>query len=142
MRSKHVREKRVFRRAEQAAFWPQSYEELVPQGHLCRQIEGVVSSLDLERLRELYLDYGAVAYDPQVLLCVILFGLTDGVRSTRALSEHCRYDNRYRLLCGGLVPDDRTFGRSLEQLGDRAEEVLSQVIALSQAQGPGAMRTV
>ena len=50
--------------------------------------------------------------------------------------------NRYRLLCGGLQPDDRTFGRFLERLGDRAEEVLSQVIALSQAQGLGAMRTV
>jgi transposase len=124
---RHVRKHRVFRKAEPALF-TDSWEQIIPLGHEVRALRSLLDALDLQYLEELYDVQGGVAYDPRRLLAVILYGIGDGVRSSRQLQEHCQFDNRYRFLMDGQTPDDRTFGRFLERLSASPETLLSRIL--------------
>jgi transposase len=128
--SRHVRKHRVFRSAEPALF-SDSWEELIPADHAVRKMRQILESLDLSYLEALYPVQGGVAYDPRRLLAVILYGIGDGVRSSRQLQEHCRYDNRYRFLMDGQTPDDRTFSRFQERLTEDPEVLLERIMAFA-----------
>jgi transposase len=128
---RHVRKHRVFRKAAPALF-SEPWEDLIPLGHEVRLMRDIFDALDLEFLKEVYGVQGGVAYDPRRLLAVVLYGIGDGVRSTRQLQEHCRFDNRYRFLMDGLTPDDRTFGRFLERLNDEPEKIMKEVLQFAQ----------
>jgi transposase len=124
---RHVRKYRVFRKAEPALF-SDSWEELIPLDHEVRKLRAVLDSLDLSYLEGLYEVQGGVAYDPRRLLAVILYGIGDGVRSSRQLQEHCQFDNRYRFLMDGQAPDDRTFSRFLGRMSESPETLLARIM--------------
>lgn len=128
-----------FRECGEAELWPSSLEEKIPSGHLVRKIARAVSLLDVSDLFRTYAHRGGYPYDPRLLLATVLYGMTNGVRSSRELEEHCKYDLRYRFLMGGHEPDDRTFGRFLVRMEPFLEDVLRQVLlrakALGQAKG-------
>ncbi len=128
--SRHVRKHRVFRKAEPALF-SDTWESLIPLDHPVRALKATLDSLDLRFLEELYGVQGGVAYDPRRLLGVVLYGIGDGVRSSRQLQEHCRFDNRYRFLMDGQTPDDRTFSRFLDRLNESPETLLERIVSFA-----------
>jgi transposase len=117
-----------FRDPIEFELFPSHLCDEIPEGHLARQIASVVSQLDLGLLTRTYHRKGGYPYDPRLLLATVLFGMTDGVRESRRLEEHCRYDLRYRFLMQGHQPDDRTFGRFLVRIEPFVEELLAQVL--------------
>lgn len=112
----------------------ESWDALIPLDHPVRRLRALLESLDLSFLESLYDVKGGIAYDPRKMLGVVLYGIGDGVRSSRQLEEHCRFDNRYRYLMEGQTPDDRTFGRFLERLSDSPEELLRRILAFAEGQ--------
>lgn len=83
----------------------------VSEEPLVRCLDDVVNGLDLSELYSRYSDLGRPYYDCSMMLKVLFFGYCDGVRSSRSLSRHIRYDVRYRYFCGSLRPDFRTINR-------------------------------
>lgn len=83
----------------------------VSEEPLVRCVDDVVRRLDLSDLYGRYSDLGRPYYDCSMMLKVLFFGYCDGVRSSRSLSRHIRYDVRYRYFCGSLRPDFRTINR-------------------------------
>ena len=111
----------------------ESWDALIPLDHPVRGLRSLLESLDLSFLESLYDVKGGIAYDPRKMLGVVLYGIGDGVRSSRQLEEHCRFDNRYRFLMEGQTPDDRTFGRFLERLTEDPETLLHRIMEFAQA---------
>ena len=78
---------------------------------LVRVIDEVVTRLDLRELYARYREAGRAFYDPAMMLKVWFLGYCDGVRSSRSLEKHLRYDLRFRYFSGSLRPDFHTLSR-------------------------------
>jgi transposase len=122
--------------------FPPSIEDRVGGDHLVRHLKGLVEKVAGSDLRRLYDDKGGVAYDPVSLLCVELYGLMLGIRSSRQLEELCRYDARFWFLTGELVPDHNTLARFRHRLADHLPEIFARTLDEARAQGILGMRVV
>jgi transposase len=73
----------------------------------------VVDQLDLAAFYRQHRDdgHGHPAYDPKLLLGVLLYGYCLGVRSSRQLERRCTEDIAFRVLAANRTPDHVTFAR-------------------------------
>ena len=81
-------------------------DSLLAAGHAARTVWGFVAGLDLNALYEEVKAFegraGRPAIDPAILLALWLFGLSEGVESSRELEQLCTEHDAYRWLCGGV----------------------------------------
>jgi transposase len=72
--------------------------------------------------------HGRAAYEPSVMVTLILYAFATGVRSSRAIERHCRENVAFRVITGNLVPDHVTIARFIcrhqQALGELFGEVL------------------
>jgi transposase len=63
--------------------------------------------MDLEGFYGAYRTDGHVraAYEPSMMVALILYAFATGVRSSRAIERHCREHVVYRVITGNLLPD-------------------------------------
>ena len=87
---------------------PSSLEELIPINHIVRMIDIIVEQLNLEEMYRSYSEEGQPGYHPKMLLKILLYGYTTGVRSSRKISEKTKSDVYYMYLSGMQRPDFRT----------------------------------
>ena len=80
----------------------------ISERHLCRIIENVVSGLDISEIISSYSPLGQRGISPSMLLSVLFYGYSEGIRSGEALSERCERDLHYIYLSGGLQPSKTT----------------------------------
>ena len=90
---------------------PRISKDCVPEDSLASFISEAVNQLDLTNIETCYGDQGRNAYPPRRLLALWIYAYATGVNTARPLAEKCRYDLRYRFLCGGLTPQRDTLLR-------------------------------
>lgn len=73
---------------------------------------------------------GRAAYDPKVLLKIILFGYARGVTSSRALERSCRENIVFMALSCGQCPDHSTIASFIAGMGGLAEELFVSVLLI------------
>jgi transposase len=98
---------------DQPFLLPPDLRDWLPQGHLAWFILDVVDQLDLEPFYQAHRDdgHGHPAYDPKLLLGVLLYGYCIGVRSSRQLERRCSEDIAFRILAANQTPDHVTIAR-------------------------------
>jgi hypothetical protein len=76
-------------------------------------VRDVVAQLDLAPFLRCYRadGHGHPAYDPIMLLGVLLYGYAIGVRSSRQIERRCTEDLAFRVLAGNQLPDHVTIAR-------------------------------
>jgi transposase len=72
---------------------PPSVQEWIPDDHLARFIVDVVAKLDVQPIRARYAGRGLAAYQPEMMVTLLLYGYATGVFSSRKL-ERATYDCR------------------------------------------------
>lgn len=77
---------------------------LPKEDHLCFQFEQYVHLLDLSSIEESYSDRGRSALPPKLLMSIILYGYSVGIRSGRKLEEACSSNLTFIYLSKGLRP--------------------------------------
>jgi len=82
---------------------------LIPTTHLVRIIEEIVEQLDLSPIISTYSTVGQHGLCPKMLLCVIFYGYSEGIRSGAALAQSCKRDIHYIYLSNGLQPSKTVF---------------------------------
>ena len=92
----------------QIMLMPPSLEEKVAEGHLARYISRVVDELDIEEIEEGYSEVGCRAYHPRMLIKLLLYGYSIGIRSSRRIQKETREDVVFMWLAGLQEPDFRT----------------------------------
>jgi transposase len=95
-------------RQHQMMLMPPSLDDKVPQEHLARYISKVVEQLDIKEIADSYSELGCHAYHPQMLLKVIIYGYSTGLRSSRRIQKEIREDLVFMWLAGMQEPDFRT----------------------------------
>jgi transposase len=104
-----------FRRGDrdQPFLLPPDLRDWLPADHLAWFIRDVVDQLDLEPFLRAYRTdgHGHPAYDPKMLLGVLLYAYAIGVRSSRQIERRCHEDLAFRVLAGNQAPDHVTIAR-------------------------------
>jgi transposase len=98
---------------DQPFLLPPDLRDWLPADHLAWFVRDVVDQLDLAPFLRCYRadGHGHPAYDPRLLLGVLLYGYAIGVRSSRQIERRCIEDLAFRILAGNQLPDHVTIAR-------------------------------
>lgn len=118
---------------------PVDMRDWLEPDHVVWFLIDVVGRLDLSELRSVYRlgGVGRRAYDPAMLLTLVVYGLSQGIRSSRGVERACRSDAAFRVICGtwGETPDHATICRFRRRHQDVIGDLFCQVLALAREVG-------
>lgn len=134
-RKPHVRRKHVFRSAVEPEIFPMDISERLSPDCPSRLIRLALSKVDLSCLRNLYDDFGGIAYEPAAFVGIMLLAYTLGIRGSERIAEHCRTDLRFIYVGDGLMPCDRTIRRFRNRLSSGMEELFKVIVAACVKEG-------
>lgn len=95
----------------QAMLLPPSLDELIPETHIVRVVNRIIGEIDKKVLDKQYKGGGTSAYDPGMLLKVLVYAYTQRVFSSRRIAKEIRENINYMWLSGMNRPDHRTINR-------------------------------
>ena len=92
---------------------PVSVRDWLPEDHFAWFVLEAVEQLDLSAFHAAYRDdgWGRQAYDPAMMLALLLYAYCEGERSSRRIERRCREDITYRVLSANQQPDYATICR-------------------------------
>jgi transposase len=111
---------------------PPSLREWLPEDHLAWFVIEAVEGMDLS---EFYAEYradghGRAAYEPSMMVALLLYAYATKQRSARAIERHCRQDIAYRVITANQVPDHATIARFVARHEAALGELFGSVLAL------------
>lgn len=93
---------------DQMMLLPPSLEDLVAENHLVRVVNRVIEEMDIEALIKTYKGGGRKAYDPKMLLKVLIYAYLSKIYTSRQIAKALREDVNFMWLSGMQMPDFRT----------------------------------
>jgi len=127
----------LYPQRDQPLLLPVDMREWLPEDDLVYVVLDAVATLDLGEFRRRYRadGHGRAAFDPEMMVALLLYGYCQGERSSRLMEKRCLRDVGYRVITGGLHPDHATIARFRARhekaLGVRHETLIGTVISLS-----------
>jgi transposase len=127
----------LFPQREQPLLMPVDMREWLPEDDLVHIVLDAVAALDLGGFRRQYRadGHGRAAFDPEMMVALLLYGYCQGERSSRVIEKRCVRDVGYRVICGGLCPDHATIARFRARHEMALGGLFSQVLRLLAAEG-------
>jgi transposase len=122
---------------EQAFLLPPSLRDWLAEDHLAWFVIAAVDEMDLAAFYGAYRadGHGRAAYDPAVMVALVLYSFATDERSARGIERHCRQDVAYRVICGNRVPDHATIARFLVRHESALADLFSSVLRLCDRAG-------
>jgi transposase len=143
---KDLRVAKLFRRVDRDQLFlvPQDMREWLPVDHLVWFVLDTVAVLDLGAFRARYRLGGAgrAAYDPAMMLGLLIYAYAVGQRSSRQIERLCQVDVAFRVACANDVPDHATIARFRAEHESSIAELFEQVLVLCARAGMGRLGTV
>ena len=117
---------------EQVFLMPPSVRDWVPEGHLVWTVLDAVGELDLSAFYAAYRadGHGRPAYEPSMMVALLLYAYARGNRSSRGIERACVEDVAYRVVAGNLAPDHSTIAEFRCRHEQALGEVFSGVLGL------------
>jgi transposase len=122
---------------DQPMLMPVDMREWLPEDDLVFIVLDAVATLDLGEFRRRYRadGHGRAAFDPEMMVALLLYGYCQGERSSRVIEKRCVRDVAYRVITGGLRPDHATIARFRAKHQTALGGLFSQVLRLLAAEG-------
>jgi transposase len=122
---------------EQAFLMPPSLRDWMAEDHLVWTILEAVEEMDLSGF---YADYradghGRPAYDPRMMVALLLYAYARGNRSSRGIERECREDVAYRVICANHAPDHSTIAEFRCRHEAALAELFGSVLCLCRRAG-------
>lgn len=129
---------------DQGLLLPPSLDDWLPADHLARFVADLVDEhLDLSRITAAYTEgRGGPPYDPRLMVRILLYGYTTGVRSSRRVEAACVDVVAFRWLAAGSAPDYRAIARFRKRHLSALGHLFVQALALCQAAGMASLGQV
>src|SRR2546421_12049578 len=117
---------------EQSFLLPPDVREWLPEGHLAWFILDTVEELDLAAFYAAYRadGHGRAAYEPALMVAVVLYAYARGVRSSRAIERALEEDVAFRVLAANQRPDHATLARFSERHEQALAGLFGEVLSL------------
>jgi transposase len=93
---------------DQLFLLPPSVEDFISENHLARVIKEVVETIDVSSIESRYSHLGQKSYHPHLLLKLLFYGYSTGIRSGRKIASACESDTAFMYLANMYRPDFRT----------------------------------
>ena len=122
---------------EQGYLMAPSMREWLSEGHLAWFIVDAVEEMELSAFYVAYRNdgWGAAAYDPKVMVGVLLYGYCLGLRSSRRIARGLEEDVGFRVVAANLQPDFRTICRFRAEHEKALEDLFVEVLRLCHEAG-------
>src|SRR5438874_10046380 len=94
----------------QSLLLPPDLMDWVPDDHVVWSILGAVEQMDLSAFYGVYREngQGRAAYEPSMMVALLLYSYARGNRSSRGIERACREDVTYKVITAMRVPDHST----------------------------------
>lgn len=117
---------------DQELLLPPSLREWLPEDHLAWFVLDAVGELDLSAFYAAYRrdGWGRAAFDPQMMVALLLYAYAVGERSSRQIERRCREDVAFRVLTANQIPDHATIARFRARHEHALAEIFAQVLGL------------
>jgi transposase len=121
----------------QLLLMPPSLSEWLPEDHLVWTVLGAVEQMDLDRFEDGYRLGGAgrPAYDPAMLVALLLYSYARGNRSSRGIERACWEDVAYKVICAMRTPDHSTIAEFRRRHETEIAELFDDVLGLCREAG-------
>lgn len=117
---------------EQELLLPPSMRDWLPEDHLAWFVADAVEEMDLAAFYGAYRSdgWGRAAFEPRVIVALLLYAYAVGERSSRGIERRCREDVAFRVLAANQIPDHATIARFRARHEQALADTFCQVLAL------------
>jgi transposase len=117
---------------EQPFLLPPDVREWLPEDHLAWFVIDAVGVIDTSRFYAGYREdgHGRAAYEPSMMVALLLYCWSRGMRSSRAIERACVEDVACRVIAAHQQPDHATIARFIERHESALAELFGEVLAL------------
>jgi transposase len=123
---------------------PPDMREWLPEDHIAWFIIDAVEKIDTSALHKRHPNdgVGRRAYDPDMMLALLLYAYCTKTRSSRAIERLCKSDVAYRVVSADVQPDHSTIAQFRKDFEDYAKTLFVEVLRLAQEAGVGSVGVV
>jgi transposase len=117
---------------EQLLLMSPSLREWLPENHLAWFVIDAVKDIDLSPFYARYRQdgWGRAAYDPTMMVAIVLYAYAKGQRSSRGIERACVEDVAYRVIAANLAPDHVTINRFRSEHSEALAGLFGSVLSL------------
>ena len=117
---------------DQELLLPPSLREWLPEDHLAWFVLDAVEEMDLSAFYGAYREdgWGRAAFEPQMMIALLLYGYAVGERSSRGIERRCREDVAFRVITANRIPDHATIARFRVRHEQALADTFAQVLTL------------
>lgn len=117
---------------DQRFLLPPDMREWLAEDHVVWCVLDAVEQLDLTVFRAAYRadGHGRPAFDPALMVALLLYAYSSGERSSRRIERRCGEDIAYRVIAGGHQPDHATIARFRARHEAGLKALFTQVLRL------------
>jgi transposase len=121
----------------QLLLMPLSLNEWLPEDHLVWTVLGAVEVMDLGRFNEAYRlgAAGRAAYDPQMMVALLLYSYVRGNRSSRGIERACQEDVALKVITSMRTPDHSTIAEFRRRHETEIAELFDDVLGICREAG-------
>ena len=111
---------------------PPDVRSWLPEDHLAWFVLDAVAEMDLSAFYAAYRrdGWGRPAYDPAMMVALLLYAYARAERSSRGIERRCGEDVAYRVIAANQVPDHATIARFRRDHEDAIADLFTEVLAL------------
>jgi transposase len=117
---------------DQSFLLPPDVRDWLPDGHLAWFVLDAVAGMDLSGFYGAYRadGVGRRAYDPAMVVALLLYGYSRGIRSARKIERACEEDVAFKMIAMLETPDHATIARFVDRHEAALAELFGQVLGL------------
>lgn len=117
---------------EQELLLPSSLREWLPEDRLAWFVLDAVEQIDLSGVYDAYRvdGWGGAAFDPLMMVALLLYAYAVGERSSRGIERRLREDVAFRVIAANQSPDHATIARFRVCHEQALSELFTQILAL------------
>jgi transposase/predicted XRE-type DNA-binding protein len=122
---------------DQLLLMPPSVAEWLPEDHLAWFVLDVVAELDLAEFLAAYRSdgRGGAAYEPAMMVALLVYAYCVGERSSRRIQRRCVEDVAFRVVAANHAPDHATIARFRVTHQEALAGLFGQVLGLCERAG-------
>jgi transposase len=122
---------------EQSFLMPPDVREWLPERHLAWFVIDAVGEMDLDGFYAAHRADGRCrpAYDPAMMVALLVYAYARGIRSSRMIERACEEDVAFRVLAAQQRPDHATIARFVERHEDAIAGLFGEVLTLCARSG-------
>jgi transposase len=122
---------------DQLFLMPPALQDWLPPDDLAYFLLDAVDQFDLAPFHAAYRadGVGQAAFQPHMMVALLLYAYCQGIRSSRQIERLCERDVAFRVVAGNLGPDHTTIARFRQRHGEALKGLFTDILRLCKEAG-------